>query len=312
MARRRIQKLSLMTPRTAYGGGAVLLALPFVGAGTFFALTGFRVVDVGMKPNTPFWVVGCIGLAFAFAGLIVGFHGVRGLLRRARRDVLKEHGRGDRPWLVDFPDGKEITDRAGSRVVGAAVGAGFFAFFLAPFNWWAYFSGQGPFMVKGIVGLFDLLALLAAGRVVYLTLQYAWYGASTLRCHDFPFLPGGRLVVTFLPNRFEELKATLRFVEERTEVSGSGRNRNVRQVAESLYEDIAELAPGSMTSEVEIAFDLPDDPALTNDLGGPRVRYWELLLEADVEGIDFRTTFPLPVYARQAAASAQPSVAPVA
>ena len=37
-------------------------------------------------------------------------------------------------------------------------GAGFFAIFLSIFNWWAWFAA-GPFLVKAVVSLFDLILI---------------------------------------------------------------------------------------------------------------------------------------------------------
>ena len=55
-------------------------------------------------------------------------------------------------------------------------------------------------------------------------------------------------------------------------------------------------------AEVPISFDLPADPELANRLGEAPVRYWELVVEAEEPGVDFATSFVLPVYAPVAAA----------
>ncbi|MCK6461718.1 MAG: hypothetical protein L6Q95_17690, partial [Planctomycetes bacterium] len=56
---------------------------------------------------------------------------------------------------------------------------------------------------------------------------------------------------------------------------------------------------GALETEVAIAFDLPDDPAMANRLGETPVRCRELPAEP---GVDLSTTFVLPVYAPVAAA----------
>jgi hypothetical protein len=278
----RIEKTDTLSQRTAYRGGAVVFGVPFLGVGTFFAGAGFGYWPLPGKANAPLWVIGYVGLAFALAGLVMMISGVRGLLAKRRG--------GARLWTEDG-----MHDRAGGRVLSGFFASVFFAVFLVPFNWWAYLSGQGPFMVKGIVGLFDLILLLVVGQFLYRIAQFLKYGHSRLHFHGYPFRPGGEVAVTFLPNRFDELKATWRFVEERFETTGSGKNRTTSLVSYAHFSETETLAPGRTSPEVDLSFTLPDEPEWVTDVTGQPVRYWELVVEADVPGVDFHATFPLPV-----------------
>ena len=60
----------------------------------------------------------------------------------------------------------------------------------------------------------------------------------------------------------------------------------------------------SPTGEVAIAFDLPDEPLWANRLGELPIRYWELAVDAEAPGVDFATSFVLPVYAARVPAAA--------
>ena len=88
----------------------------------------------------------------------------------------------------------------------------------------------------------------------------------------------------------------MRFIEERIETSGTGKNRSSTIVHDVLYEETKELAPRMLEAEVRLEFALPDNDEWVNRISGTPVRYWELLLEADVPGVDFHVSWPLPVY----------------
>ena len=42
--------------------------------------------------------------------------------------------------------------------------------------------------------------------------------------------------------------------------------------------------------------ELPANDEWVNQISGTPVRYWELLLESEVVGVDFEASWPLPVY----------------
>jgi hypothetical protein len=295
--RRRISKSDSMTYRTGYRGGAALFSLPFLGVGVYFALVGFEFVPPPPgRINAPLWVIGFVGLAFALAGLMLLGHGLRGMRHHARRQRLIEFHPG-RPWMADFDwDESGIESRLGARATQSVFGALLFCVFLAPFHWWAWISDHGSLGIWFVTGVFELIAIFVVGTALRHVAQWLKYGNMRLRFFRFPYEPGGPLEVVFAPNRFERFTATLRFVEERIEESGTGENRRSRIVHEALYEKAQEYAPGALQAEVTITFDLPDDDEWVNDISGTPVRYWELLLEADVPGVDLEASWPLPVY----------------
>ena len=223
---KRISKSDTRSQATAYRGTAVLMAVPFVLVGAFIALGGFGFVPLPGKANAPLWVIGFAGLAFFLIGSILLIHGVRGVLNQ-RRMASAGMRRLSEPWHADYPwDPRGIRDRAGGRLVGTVTFPIFLVVFLAPFHWWAFMSEAGPWMVKIIVVFFDLILVLVIGKAIYLLGRYFKFGHSRLSFRRFPFRPGDRLLVAFSGTPLERLKATLRFVEERFESSGSGRNRS--------------------------------------------------------------------------------------
>lgn len=203
------------------------------------------------------------------------------------------------PWLSDYPwDHRGIRDRAGGRLFGAVTFPIFLVVFLAPFHWWAFVSEDGPLMVKIIVGLFDLVLVLVIGKAIYLVGRYLRFGHSRLGFRRFPFHPGDRLLLAFSGTPLRRLKATLRFIEERFESTGSGNNRSTRLAVYEHFGEQKVLAGSEGAPEIEIDFQIPDNTEWVTALSGQPVRYWELVVESEQPGIDFKTTFPLPVYAR--------------
>lgn len=292
---KRIPKIDTRSQTTSYGSSALVLALPFVAVGTYLALAGFGRLPLPGKVHAPLQVVGFIGLAFAGSGSMLGLHATRSLLRRRR--VAERRGR--EPWFVDHAwDPRGVSDGVGERIASQLAGLALFAVFLVPFNWVAFGSGEGRWFVRAIVGLFDLFLLLGAGTVLYRLLQAVKYRGSRLLFRRFPFHPGEELLVGFRGRVCGPIRATLRFVEERFERRGSGSNRSVQLV---VYEHVAltrSFQCAGSGAPVELTFEIPDDGGLVTALSGKPVRYWELLVESPQPGVDFRTTFPLPVYPR--------------
>lgn len=304
----RIQKTETLSPRLAYGRGALVVGIPFILAGVTFAVLGFGGYELE-GAHAPGWVIGALGAAFALAGAMVFLHGMRGMRRRARRRaaVAAPAWERDLPW-----DAAGTRDRAGERVVHALLASVFLAVFLVPFHYWAFLSGKGPFPVKLVVGVFDLVLVLAFGNALYRLGQLLKYGHSRLAFRRFPFFVGERLEVAFSPNRFAQVRFTLRLLEERYETRGSGRNRTTSLACYELWRAARTAEPGALEAEVAVAFDLPDDDALANKLDASPIRYWELAVDAEEPGLDFSTAFVLPVYARSARASTMAAAAPSA
>ena len=186
------------------------------------------------------------------------------------------------------------------------------ALFLLPFNWIAFMSGArdwGVLAVFGlVVGIFDLMLLGALLRAGYLLVRYARYGASTIRFRRFPFFLGDTLEVT-LPRTervaaLGRLTATLRCVQERYHVHGSGRSRRSVVVCYELYGEtrVVGATPGNRgrrreAAEISISFALPAGDYGTR-LGERPPRYWQLELTAEVPGVDYAASFLVPVYER--------------
>lgn len=304
----RRERLAGHTPlaATQSGGGClVLFALPFIGVGGFVLLLslGYLNFEARTSNDAPKWLLTAFGGVFASAGLGVAWMGFGGMIRAsAARKRKEEHPL--EPWYWDYPWDSRGAKSGG---LGPAV-QGFLAFlfltaFLSIFNWWAFFSDEGPLPVKLFVILFDLIDVAVLLGALYSLFQYFKYGTSRLHFARFPFRPGhsveAGLEVSDKIAAAQTISLVLRYIEEVTETTGSGKNRSSTQVLYGLHELKQELNASQINAgsgaEIPINMRLPAGEFSNRLLETPR-RYWELEIKAETPGIDYAARFLLPVY----------------
>jgi len=283
--------------RVAFGKGPLLLSLPFIAIGAFVVLVGLRVVPVDPSAvHAPWEVVTAAGAIFALGGVTLLCQALRGLAHRARRrEMLRLHP--GRPWLGDWPwDARGARDGPWRRMLHAWFGLGLFACFLVPFVWWAFLSGVGPWMVKGIVGFLLLITVYMGGSAVHRTLQALRYGTSYVVYEDFPFRLGGEARLRFGPCGSDALTVSLECIEEKFETRGRGNNRSTTNVMNRLYRDRRTVQPPPGMPEIDLRFPLPDDADLATDFSEVPIRYWRLRVRTEAPGPNLDTTLLVPVY----------------
>ena len=286
-------------PNTTHGWLAVLFALPLFGAGAATlriadALARQAALGLPRSAVPPIAMAG-LGFCFAIGGLTYVVYGVRGVLARRGLPALRARY-PDQPWMVDFPwDLRGGRDEAPAEVGRLLWLVAVMAVVLLPFCWVVFVARQQPFAVRMMLALFGLVAVAMLGRIAYLVARRLRYGVSRIGLGSFPIaagttaellLDGLSPAVCALP-----MRATLRCIEERFEVRGSGRNRRRVSICYELYRDEAPVAPG----DARLRFELPEGAPGTR-LSGIPPRYWELELLAETPGVDFRGRFLVPVY----------------
>jgi protein-S-isoprenylcysteine O-methyltransferase Ste14 len=280
-----------------HGGCLVVFALPFLAAGAAIAAVGLGYFQAG-PADAPRPVIGGVGVLFFLAGLLVAISGVKAMLA-ARRTARLMRERPHEPWIADHswnPKGER--ERPFSKAVSGLFGLGFFALFLAPFNWWAVTEREC--IVVAIVGLFDLLLVGGIGFWIYEILRALKYGAAWVKFDVFPFFLGAplniRLGARGRLDRFQTLTVTVRFVRERYESRGDSQTAVCYQHwAEVLRFDPRHLR---MTAELPIVVQLPSGDYGTW-LSDTSASYWEVEMKGEAPGIDFESHFLLPVYTRR-------------
>jgi len=290
---------------TIHGWPSFFFGIPFAGVGAAGLLMMAGVIPVAPeKINGPQWMIWIFAGFFLFAGLSFMTHGLKGALRRKAIEQLKRR-RATSPWEWDFAWSRIGFSRPKWKKPAKTFTMFFiFLVFLAPFNWWAFVSGEKSFILYFVVGLFDLLTVGIFCQFVYHFLQYLKYGTSRILFFAFPFHLGGVLKVGLegLPNRalIEDLELNLRFIEERYEVRGTGKNRRSEVVCYQKYLDRRKLKAEEIPlgPVFEMEWPLPDNADYVTRLSERPARFWELEVKASTPGVDYDEQFLLPVYER--------------
>ena len=200
------------------------------GRGTFIfglilSVAGALVVSMagGLIPTdltVPREVVMMPGVGMLAFGLYLLGRGAVGMARARRRTrLLARHP--DEPWRGDHDWSPEGAREGSYGQVGATlVIAGFCFLFLAPFNWLAFLSPERHWFFGLIVGLFDLLTVVAPLAFAGHQLGHALrYGGAFVRFDRFPFFLGETLSVRLGSDRpvgkYSRLVVTLRCLEVR-------------------------------------------------------------------------------------------------
>ena len=271
----------------------------FVAMAVFVFLKGPKI-SVG-PGHTPGWVLPVFCGSFAAGGLLVWGQAWRQFAaNRSRQEAVRrfpqEPALADYPW---HPDGFDVSEwTATVKAFGWAIGM---TVFLAMFNWWA-FGAHGPWMVKAVVGLFDLIALACWVLAVRQLLRTFKFGHSRVEFATFPYRLRQPVIVRWHPSRgvdrMNKGTFTLRCVEEWTESQGTGKNQSNILVHEEIWSArwlIEQACSLPSRDSVELRYDLPAD-ALPTQLAADRPIFWELEVKLDLPGVNFRDTYLVPVY----------------
>lgn len=301
--RNRIKNFSPQSQTSAPGWISVFFGLPFAGAGAFVVMIGTGVVEVDPPSlHPPYWTLTAIGSMFAVAGTFLIGNGFASVIAKRRVNERKRMN-PSQPWFWDYQwDPNGFSENKGKQVLRLFIAIGFFAAFMAPFNWWAFFLKNSPVMIKIIAGIFDAVILLGAGIAFYKLFQFLKYGNSRISFASFPYFLGDSMALTLegMPDRLDKIQINLRYVEEAYETSGTGNNRSARVVGYELFGKERILSGREIVSPKMFSMNwtLPENQAMVTRLSSRPLRYWQLEVKADTPGIDYHSRFLLPVYAK--------------
>jgi len=143
------------------------------------------------------------------------------------------------------------------------------------------------------------------------------FGPSRIEFAHFPFHPGETLSLHWVvPSGLTQAARgtfTLRCVEEWYEKRVTGRNQRRQLVQEAVWsvtgylDQSRALTPGRPE---ELRFDIPaGTPGTRMNAKDSRPVFWELVIELDLAGLDFKEGYMVPIYRREGTDYA--SVAPM-
>lgn len=296
-----------LTPRGGHPGlstgGALLFGLPFVGAGVGIAGVGLKAFPVDpASVHAPYWVLTVFGVCFFSAGLLLWSMAIRQFILNRRR-AQTSGGGPEAVALADYAwDPRGDHPSRWRRVGKALLLAIALTTFLSIFNWWAFFSKEGPLPLKVIVILFDLILAVLWGSF-FLTLARAFrFSDSRIDFVRFPYAIAQPIVIRWqVPHGISQPvrgSFTLRCVEEWWETSGSGKNRSRHLIKEARWSGTWELESGDQllgANTQEFTFAPAPDASPTN-LSAAKPIYWEFEVKLEMAGPDFVETYLVPVY----------------
>jgi hypothetical protein len=301
---RGLQVVQPLSQTTVQGSKSIGIGAVSMGAGMPIMLVGTGTIQVSPSSiHAPHWVIGLIGGLFAAVGVLFILNGVLDL-RRSARSRRAEAQHPNEPWLWDHPwDSRGERGRESGSLFVRMVGVAFLGAFLTPFNWWAFVAGGGIIVVL-VVGVLDLILLLVVFDLLRRIVARLRYGRPRMRYRKVPIRPGelidGELVCPKGIGRFDALELTLRFIEERYEVRGTGDSRKQAINCYTMYTDATTIDVSGQHKQgdaaLPISFLLPEDARSTAISRRPAV-YWEIEVKASTPGVDFHESFLVPVYA---------------
>lgn len=305
-SRRSLPNHEALSGTTIHGGAAAFFGLPFLAAGVFITLLGTGVVSLPRAriPDERAVVV-VAGSLFGMAGLWLVTHGVGGMLRHRRAAAMAVKF-PDAPWRYDRTwrrDGENA--RRWKALARPALGTFFFGAFAAVPATLGFGQPGAPSIFRIVAVVMIGLTMLPAWQLVRRVLQTLRYGRTYVRWDKFPEFVGETVTLRFGVTRsepdFGRLVLRLRCVEEAYELTSSGRNRSQTVVCYALHEEERVLTQARDLPRPNVDavahFTLPAGlPG--NDLLARPGRWWELEVEGEAHGLDYRERFLLPVYVR--------------
>ncbi|MEM6820657.1 MAG: hypothetical protein AAF558_01775 [Verrucomicrobiota bacterium] len=280
-----------------------LFGLPFFGAGVAVTLVGLKVISVDPSSvHAPYWVLVVAGLSFVGAGLMVWGMAVRAwaLQNKIKKSQLRYPNQpvfADYPW---DPQGYQ-TDRWKPAIQGVAMATGMTVFF-SIFNWWAFFSGEGPLMVKIIVVVFNLIIIAVWLHGIKALMHAIKYPPCRLLFDPFPYKAKDwlnlKVQIPQVIHTVHKARLTLRCIEQYYEWRRTSKGRTRTMIHDQLWEESHEFSGddlGPFPQFIQSTFALPEDGPSTC-IQQERPIFWQLELEMDVPGIDLKQRFLVPIY----------------
>jgi len=291
--------------------GAMFVA---VGAVVAFIVTNFEAVSP--SPMTRPVGLGFAGM-FAAGGLLIVLSALAESLRCPRVPAGSPPWRIDHPWreVVHHEDGTGQPASALDRVVRALWLLFFFAL-VAAFHLPLVLSpelieGQGSLgglvvelsgetVVRVVVLIFDLVALLVLGVLVYSAVQRLRFGRRSLRLLTLPAWTGGTLGAELSFSRglhaVGPARCTLHCVDESRRAAPPAPGPPADSLV-SIYRETQELdTAGRTVRRLRVEFEIPADAPGTRLGGTPRI-FWRLIVHVPARGPAYRGDFLVPVYA---------------
>lgn len=283
--------------------GGLLGGTALAGFGAWITLGALRLVPFDLSGvRVPLPVFATVGAIFALAGLTIATRALTAWARARlaasrRRESPGDHALVDHPW-----DPEQSMANPWSAVLRRAFWSVFLALFFTPAAW-LFFQDSVPLLLRLLIAVFGLVVLWLFYLTLRAALRAAKFGFSVLLFPTFPLRPGSFVDLRWrVPRNCRQASGghfTLRVIEERLVRESVHGRRRVNRTRTQLWATRLVLTEPVLFrphDELPLSFALPADAPGTWLAGGESVRFWELAVELDLEGLDFRECYLVPVY----------------
>jgi hypothetical protein len=280
-------------------GCLFVFALPFAAGGV---LAAYQVVATLRDPQRVANDV--VGLAvFAFLFCAAGFGMMAFAIYNLRHgddvpEVERRYPAQPWMWRKDWADGR-ISDHSKAGVIGLWFFAVVWSGISVPLAWMLLRNEpekKGAFFVL----IFPLVGVGLVVAAIYRTLRHLRYGNSYFVLASRPGVIGRSLQGT-VETRFRQAPGTvsIRLSAIRRVTSGSGKSRSTSEHVkwqDASEIDGASLPMGPHGTNIPVSFEIPADAPETDNRNRDNELVWRLEISADVPGVDYSTTFEVPVF----------------
>jgi hypothetical protein len=298
------------SPSSPMGMGCIgLFLLPFAVVGVVTAASGVQRVAQGhWREGGMLVLFGLVFAGFAAAGMAAAAVGWRKLKEQERLKAAHP----DQPWLwqADWARG-HIADNNRATLWTSWIFAIFWNLVAIPVGVVGVLEAVRDGNHAGYVAL--LFPLVGAGILAWAirsTLRHVKYGVSRLALDTVPGVIGrslaGTVRISSLLRSDDGFDATLSCLRRVTTRSGenSSTSETILWQEEQRVPGEPSRDPSGLGTRIPVSFRIPADAQASDSSNARDQIVWRLRLSASVPGVDYESTFEVPVF--RTSASAQP------
>ncbi|MGE9292021.1 MAG: hypothetical protein ACQKBW_00275, partial [Puniceicoccales bacterium] len=306
-----------LTPTTSNLPQGKLPAVFMILFGMLFAGASVLIIsEADEKGPEEAMMVFIMGSIFIVVGMGISLTGIYLFKKALKQTKLKERHQ-DEPWMTNE------TWASGRIKDGSISGCIFLIIFATVWNtisWAALIAiytdeKNQEEAAKYFILLFPFTGLIIAVIAVYQLLRWMKFGTSVFEMAEVPGVIGGSLggVIKAKAGIRPRTGVHLSLKSIHRRVTGSGKNRTTHD--NTLWETEQVISQDSIQvtgrhSFIPVLFDIPYDCEQTHKISGSEEYLWSMKASAKMDGIDYGSSFTVPVFktkdSRQDAPKSQP------
>lgn len=290
-----VNRMPISTGNLSPNSG-VFMSIIFIAIGGYISGIALKLLPFNGRITAPREIVLAAAVVFILAGISFLAQSLKGLLKRNRLKRKKSRSFNS-PWNWDFDWNRSgISPRSNNTIFGHIIGILITSLFLA-ITYWIGFIDKSGFKIPfyGIC-FFSLFILFWFYTMLSKRIKY---GKAQLKFGRFPFYTNKQIDLTFLnlPPRSSTSKVivNLRYYSERLSKDSKNRTR-ISLIEEYIQTEVYEASSINSMRQLNCKFKLPDSINYSSQLSEMPASFWEVEIECDIKGWNYREYFLLPIY----------------